>query len=302
MNIDLSNIKKAYVIGIKGSGVISVVEILHSRGVEISGSDTGEKFFTDEILQRLGVKYFEKFNERNIPYDADLIIYSTAYNEDNNEEVRAARKKNIPMVSYPEILAGLFNSKFGIAVCGTHGKTTTSAMLASALKNCGKDPLAVIGSKVIEWEGNALAGQGEFFVAEADEYQNKLSLYEPKGVILTSCDWDHPDFFKDYKEYKQVFSDFVAKIPKTGFLVVWGDSVDTLDVAENTKGKILSYGFNEENDIAIEIVETKIQEEIAEKLEIKKEKLQTFRLFHGKQELGKFETSNGFFCFFHIQI
>lgn len=108
MNIDLNNIKKVHVIGIKGSGVIAVVEILHSRGIKITGSDTGEKFFTNEILDRLGISYFEKFDPKNIPVDTDLIIYSTAYNEKNNPEVRAAKNSGKPMISYPEILGRAF--------------------------------------------------------------------------------------------------------------------------------------------------------------------------------------------------
>ena len=291
MDINLNNIKKVYVIGIKGSGVIGIVEILHSRGIAITGSDTDEKFFTNEILDRLGIPYFEKFDPRNIPLDADLIIYSTAYNENNNEEFRVAREREMPMVSYPEILSGLFNAKYGIAVAGTHGKTTTSAWLASILKEAEKDPVAIIGSKVINWGGNALAGSGEYFVAETDEYQGKLDLYEPKIAILTSCDFDHPDYFENFEKYKEAFANFVKKIPKIGLLAVWGDSVDTLKIAENAKCRVLSYGFSEENDLMIEMVDTKIQEEIAEKLDIKKEKFQTFKVFHGKQELGKFETS-----------
>jgi UDP-N-acetylmuramate--alanine ligase len=289
MNIDLNAIKKVYVIGIKGSGIIGIVEILHSRGIIITGSDTDEKFFTMEILDRLGIPYFEKFDPKNIPPDADLIIYSTAYNEKNNVELRAAKERDIPVVSYPEILAGLFNAKYGIAVCGTHGKTTTSAWLANTLKEVGVDPVAVIGSKVANWGANALAGNGEYFIAETDEYQGKLELYDPKMVILTSCDWDHPDFFETFEKYKETFVSFVKKIPAQGLLVVWGDSVDTLSIAENAKCRILSYGFSDENDLMIEMVDTKVQEEIAEKLDIKKEKFQNFKVFYGKQELGKFE-------------
>jgi len=217
MNINLNEIKKVYVIGIKGSGIIGVVEILHSRGIEITGSDTGEKFFTDEILKKLGISYFEKFDEKNIPADVDLVIYSTAYNESNNIEFRKAEELNLPMVSYPEMLAFLFNQKFGIAVCGTHGKTTTSALLANTLKEAGVDPSAAIGSKVKNWDGNALAGSGQYFVAETDEYQSKLSFYDPKAVIFTSCDWDHPDYFENFEAYKNTFVKFIEKIPQTGF-------------------------------------------------------------------------------------
>ena len=248
---DWKKIKKVYVIGIKGSGVVSIVQIMNDFGMEISGSDTKEKFFTESILKKLGIKYFEKFQAKNIPEDADLIIYSTAYNEENNEEFREAKKRGLPMMSYPEVLAELFNKKWGIAVCGTHGKTTTSAMLAETLKNCGTDPGAVIGSKVANWDSSALSGQGEYFVIEADEFQNKLKLYEPKAAILTSLDWDHPDTFPTFADYKKAFVDFVEKIPKTGFLVVWGDSADTLDVAKNAKCEVIKYGYGEDNDLRI---------------------------------------------------
>jgi UDP-N-acetylmuramate--alanine ligase len=291
MDIKLDKIKKVYVIGIKGSGVIAVVEILHSMGIEIAGSDTKEKFFTDAILKRLKIKFKEKFDPKNIPDDADLIIYSTAYNENNNEEFKSAKERGFDMVSYPEMLAHLFNKKYGIAVCGTHGKTTTSAMLAQVLKTAGANPQAVIGSKVLDWGGNALVGKGEFFVAETDEYQGKLSIYDPRSVIFTSCDFDHPDYFKNFEDYKKTFSDFVSKIPKSGFLVVWGDSVDTLEIAENARCEVIKYGFGEDNDLKIEIVNTKIQEEIAEKLEIAKEKTQAFRASYKGENIGRFEIN-----------
>ena len=143
----LENIKKVYVIGIKGSGIISMVEILKSKGIEVQGSDVAEKFFTDEILQKNQIKYFEKFSAENIPYDIDLVIYSTVYNEKNNVEFQEALKRKLPMLSYPEILAQFFNERYGVAVCGTHGKTTTSAWLANTLKEVGVDPAAAIGSR-----------------------------------------------------------------------------------------------------------------------------------------------------------
>ena len=273
--MDLSKIKKVYVIGIKGSGVIAVVEILHSLGIEISGSDIKEKFFTDEILQRLGIEYVENFSENNIPESVDLIIYSTAFNEKNNIEFQEARRRNLKMMSYPEVLADLFNEKYGIAVAGTHGKTTTSAMLAHVLKELDRDPSAIIGSQVMNWGGNALAGKGEFFVAEADEFQNKLKLYNPKGVVLTSVDFDHPDFFPTFEDYKKVFKDFVARIPKVGFLVVWGDSTDTLEVVENVICEKLIYGFSEECNYKISNFQPTSPQE--------------FEVICGDRNLGKFE-------------
>jgi UDP-N-acetylmuramate--alanine ligase len=302
--IKLNEIKKVYVIGIKGSGVIAVVEILHAMGIAVSGSDTAEKFFTDGILKRLEISYFEKFSAGNVPADADLIIYSTAYNENNNVELDYARKNRLPMVSYPEVLAALFNQKMGLAVCGTHGKTTTSAWLANTLKECGLDPQAAIGSKVVNWGGNALSGKGDYFVAETDEYQNKLSLYEPKGAILTSCDWDHPDYFETFAGYKKVFKDFVERLPKTGFLVAFGDSTDTLEVADSCPADTLTYGVGEDCDFQIADCRLEIAKEdqsrseidspAAERFNLKNQapdnKLtQSFEVIFRNKSLGKFE-------------
>jgi UDP-N-acetylmuramate--alanine ligase len=276
--MDLNNIKKVYVIGIKGSGVIAIVEILNSLGIEVIGSDTEEKFFTDKALEKMGIKYFEGFSSKNIPDGVDLVIYSTAYNGKNNSEFQEAKKRNLTMLSYPEILGELFNKKYGIAVCGTHGKTTTSALLAAALKNTEVDPTAVIGSRVIEWGSNALVGKGEFFVIEADEFQNKLKFYNPKAVILTSLDFDHPDTYKDFSEYKKAFVDFVGKIPKSGFLVVWGDSVVTNEVAKSCPGEIIRYGFHGDNDV------------IVSKMPSENGEVQKFSIKFSGKDLGIFET------------
>jgi UDP-N-acetylmuramate--alanine ligase len=244
-------IKKVYAIGIKGSGLVSLVELFSSQGVIVSGSDTQEKFFTDHVLEKLGIRYFENFSPANIPADADLIIYSTAYNENNNIEYKTCKERGLRMFSYPEILAGLFNQKYGVAICGTHGKTTTSALLSVVLQLAGVDPSAAIGGRVINWGSNALSGKGDFFVIEADEFQNKLKLYNPKAVILTSLDWDHPDYYRDFNAYKEAFKEFVARIPPSGFLFVWGDSVDTLEIAQSAKCQVIKYGFLEGNDFTI---------------------------------------------------
>ena len=250
--IDFSKIKKIYFIGIKGSGMIALVEIFDRRGFKVTGSDTTEKFFTEEILKKkLFVKYHEGFDAKHIKNDIDLVVYSTAYNEKNNEEFKTAKYKMIPMVSYPEMIAHLFNEKYGIAVCGTHGKTTTTAMLAEIFKVAGLDPTAVVGSQVRQWRGSALVGRSEFMIIEADEYQNKLDLYDPQAVILTSADWDHPDFFPTFEQYKRTFEKFVAKIPLHGFLVVCGDRSETLEIAKSAKCKVISYGFGSEADLRI---------------------------------------------------
>ena len=276
--IDLSKAKKIYFIGIKGSGMVALVEILKRRGYQITGSDTDEKFFTDEILKKkLFVKFHEGFDADHITGDIDLVVYSTAYNEKNNEEFKAAKFKRLPMISYPELLGLLFNRKYGIAVSGTHGKTTTTAMLAEIFKVAGLDPTAVVGSEVRGWQSSALVGRSEFMIIEADEYQGKFRYYSPQAVILTSVDWDHPDYFPTYEEYKNTFADFVRKIPRHGFLVVCGDRSDTLEIAKQAKCNVIKYGFGQDNDLKI-------------KNHALSDGKQIFELWYGGKNLGKFET------------
>lgn len=277
--MEIKDLKKVYCIGIKGAGMTALAQILQSRGIEVRGSDTKEVFYTDGILKRLKISFHEEFVADNVAVDANLIVYSTAYNENNNCEMKKAKELGIPMLSYPEMIGKLFQEKLGVAVSGTHGKTTTSAMLSEAFSYAGVDPSAIVGSQVISWQGSALSGQGEYFIAESDEYQNKLKFYQPWSVILTSVDWDHPDFFPDVESYKNVFKDFVSKIPKTGFLVVWGDSTDTLDVAKSATGKILTYGFGEDNLYKAAVLEG------GENFDRQK-----FEVFYEQQSLGTFET------------
>lgn len=289
MNINLSKIKKAYLIGIKGSGMVALAQILNSMNIEVTGSDSKEKFFSDEILDELGIKFFQEFDPKNIPTDAGLVVYSTSYNESNNSELKEAKENNFLTLSYPEMLGHLLNKKYGIAVTGTHGKTTTSAMLAHVMKFLGLDPGAVVGSKVTNWGRNALLGKGEYFIAEADEYQGKLSLYNPKAAILTSADWDHPDFFKNFEDYKKTFKDFVSRIPKGGFLVVLGDSRDTLEISESAGCKILTYGFSEECDLKIANIVYR-QASKSQISDVKNPKpIQEFEILYKEKSLGKFE-------------
>ncbi|MBD3300230.1 MAG: UDP-N-acetylmuramate--L-alanine ligase [Candidatus Moranbacteria bacterium] len=246
----VEDLKKVYMIGIKGVAMTALAEILKAKGVQVLGSDTGETFYTDEILKSLKVTFFENFNPRNIPLDVDLVLYSTAYNKDN-PEFEYALKKGLKMVSYPEFLGRLFNQAKGIAVCGTHGKTTTAAMLAYLLKEGGKDPSALIGSKFVNWGKSACSGSGDLFVVEADEYQNKLRYLNPFMVVLTNIDFDHPDFFKDQGEYNKIFFDFIKKIPKNGYFVYNIKDKNALKIAKQVDCKKISFGFDKKADFEL---------------------------------------------------
>lgn len=255
VNMDFKEAKKIYMIGIKGVGMTAVAQVLKLRGKDVVGSDTHEKFFTDEILKKEKIKFYEGFDAGHLEIEKpDLIIYSTAYTDDN-VELRATRDSDLPILSYPEALGLILKEGFGIAVCGTHGKTTTTAMLGFVLAELGADPTVLVGSAVPQFGGNAKVGRGKYVVIEADEYQNKFLHFEPQAVILTSAEYDHPDFFKTEADYLQAFKNFIAKIPASaeatagrpadGFLVACFDDKNVKEAVENVRCKIISYGLND---------------------------------------------------------
>ncbi|MBI4281365.1 UDP-N-acetylmuramate--L-alanine ligase, partial [Candidatus Uhrbacteria bacterium] len=211
--------KEIYMIGIKGVGMTALAEVLHGWGKRVTGSDTEERFQTDDILRKSGIPFVEGFVKENVPADVDCVIYSTAYNE-KNPEVAEAERRELPMLSYPEALGQLMEGKYGIAIAGSHGKTTTTALLGHVMAEAGLDPTVIVGSEVKNWGANARVGKSEYVVIEADEYQNKFQYYNPKGLVITNIDWDHSDYYKTPKEYKQAFDVFREKVKRTGGWVV----------------------------------------------------------------------------------
>ena len=159
-------------IGIKGVGMTALAELLLAQGKIVTGSDTAEEFFTDAVLKQLGISV-RMFDASAISTDIDLIIRSSAYGDDHAEVV-AGRALGIPVHLYIDAVAEIFNAKRGILVTGTHGKTTTTAMIGQVLEEAGFDPTVLVGEKVLKWGKNARVGNGEWMVAEGDEYQEKF--------------------------------------------------------------------------------------------------------------------------------
>ncbi len=238
--------KKIYMIGIKGVGMTMLAQFLSSKGYEVTGSDTEDKFMTDDILRSSGIDFFEGFSEENIPNEVDLIIYSSAYNKDTNIEVAKAFSISVKTLTYAEVLAGIFNQMYGVAVCGSHGKTTTTAWLGYVLMRSGFEPNVLVGSNVPQFSGATVTGNSNCLIVEADEYQNKLRYYEPKVVLLNNIDHDHHDFFPTKDSYVNVFSDFVKKVPKKGLLVANFDDEEVASMAGRCSGKVISYGIEKD--------------------------------------------------------
>lgn len=244
--------KKVHFVGIKGAGMAALAEIFVKNDARVTGTDTDEVFFTDKVLKGIGIHPHVGFSPKNVPEDADLVIYSTAYDKETNPELAAAIGRGIPTMSYPEAVGEFTRERMSLLVAGTHGKTTVSALLADSLRLAGIHPSAIVGGRVLSWAGNALADDGKYFVLEADEYQNKLRYYHPFGAILTSIDWDHPDFFPTFEEYKDAFREFVARIPKHGVLVYCNDDADVVEIAKEAKCEKRSYGFHASSDFRID--------------------------------------------------
>lgn len=280
-----NKIKNIYLIGVKGVGMTMLAQFLARKGNKLIGSDIEDTFLTDKVLKKAKIIVYSPFDIKNIPTHADLIVHSSAFNVSNNVELAYIKNnpdkfKNIPLLSYAEALGAVFNEYSGIAVCGSHGKTTTSAWLGYVLEKAGKSPSVLVGSRVPQFNGSSLLGKSKYFVAEVDEYQNKLQYFKPQGVVLNNIEFDHPDFFKDLAAYTKVFADFVKKIPENGFLVINNRDSETKKIKKYCHGQILTYDILR-NDKSAETVNY-----LAHDLKIEKT-YQTFSV----NNLGKFKIS-----------
>jgi len=250
---NLKKTKNIYLIGIKGVGMTMLAQFLAEKGNKVMGSDISDIFLTDKVLKKEKIKVLSPFRTENIPDSLDLIIYSSAYCAENNVEMsyiknNSGRFKNVRILSYAAALGEVFNDYYGIAVCGSHGKTTTSAWLGYVLDRAGKSPSVLVGSRVPQFKGSSLLGKSKYFVAEVDEYQNKLKYFQPQGVVLNNIEFDHPDFFKDQADYTKVFSDFIKKIPVSGWLVINNRDEEIKKIKKHCRAQVLAYDISRDGE------------------------------------------------------
>lgn len=251
--MDLKKIKRAYFIGIKGFGMTALAQVLKEQGIFIMGTDESEIFHTDRVLGSLGIEIENDFATNKLDDSFDLVIKSTAYNDDHPAVV-SAREKGYKIMTYPEVLSEIIKTKQSIAISGTHGKTTTTAMLGLTLVEGGVDPTVIVGSEVPQFKSNARVGKSEYLIVEADEYQNKFLDYHAQGAVITSVDYDHPDFFNTPEEYYETFKKFIEQIPADGFLVYCGDDQVLAGLAKEAKCELISYGLAPGNDWRVDSI------------------------------------------------
>lgn len=245
--------KRIHFIGIGGAGMSGLARIALSHGITVSGSDAKDSSVVI-ALSALGATVATTHEAAHVD-GADLVVYSTAISASNPERVRAAELM-IPILTRAAALALLMSESKSVAVAGTHGKTTTSSMLAVALQACAADPSFAIGGTITASGSNAHRGTGEIFVAEADESDGSFIEYHPFAAIVTNVEHDHVDFFPTPESVAQAFRDFAATIKAEGFLTYCADDAGSVALAGTTKSvELISYGVSEGADLHIDQIE-----------------------------------------------
>ena len=243
---EMRRIRRIHFVGVGGAGMSGIAEVLLNQGYQISGSDLKESDATQR-LKELGVKIHIGHNAKNI-HKADVIVKSSAI-ADTNPELKEAVELRIPIVPRAEMLAELMRYRHGIAIAGTHGKTTTTSLIASILAEAGRDPTFVIGGVLNSVGCNANLGIGRYLVAEADESDASFLHLQPMVAVVTNIDTDHMDTYGgDVAVLKQTFIDFLHNLPFYGLAVLCGDDPYIKDIAPKIPRSIATYGFGENCD------------------------------------------------------
>ena len=249
---EMRRIHQIHFVGIGGVGMCGIAEVLLNQGYAISGSDMKTSAVTQH-LESLGARVFIGHDQENVA-GAHVVVISSAVKEDNPEVV-AAREQRIPVVRRAEMLAELMRYRHGIAVAGTHGKTTTTSLVASILAVAGKDPTFVIGGRLTSAGTNARLGDSRYLVAEADESDASFLHLQPMVAIVTNVDADHMDTYDgDFNKLKQTFVSFLHNLPFYGLAVMCSDDPVVRELLPQVSRPVLTYGFDEGADYrAVEV-------------------------------------------------
>lgn len=243
------NIKRIHLVGIGGIGMSGIADILLRSGYQVSGSDLNYNE-TMKSLESRGAKIFTGHRAENV-LEADLLVYTSAV-DPTNPELAMALEKQIPVIPRAEMLAELMRLKYGIAVAGSHGKTTTTSFIGLALVEGGLDPTVVVGGRVDHFGGrNALLGSGDFMVVEADESDGSFNKLTPSIAVITNIDREHMDHYKTMGQVKKAFSSFLEKVPFYGVCIVCGDDPYLRMLLPKISRRKKTYGFSADNHYRI---------------------------------------------------
>lgn len=249
------SVNKIHLVGIGGIGMSGIAEILQNQGFQVSGSDIGTNENTT-YLENLGVEVFIGHNSNNIQ-GAEVVVYSSAVNVNENPEIREAQRLGIPVLRRAEMLAEISRMKYSIAVAGTHGKTTTTSMIGLILIEAGFDPTVIVGGRLKDFGGtNARLGNGDWIIVEADEYDRSFLQLLPTIAVVNNIEPEHMDIYRDYDDLLETFTKFSNKIPFYGFLAAGLDDNGVKDLLFSVNKKIFSYGISRNADFRANNIET----------------------------------------------
>jgi UDP-N-acetylmuramate--alanine ligase len=228
-------------VGIGGIGMSGIAELLANLGFEVSGSDLKRSAIAHRLAEKFGVKVHEGHRAENVG-DAQVVVFSSAVRPSNPEIVEALRR-GIPVIPRAEMLAELMRLRFSIAVAGSHGKTTTTSMIAVVLERAGVDPTAVIGGRLSAFGSNARLGRGEYLVAEADESDRSFLMLYPTIAVMTNIDREHMESYGSFAELQQAFVDFANKVPFYGSVLACADDEAIAAILPRINRPLLTYGL-----------------------------------------------------------
>jgi UDP-N-acetylmuramate--alanine ligase len=244
-----ANIRHIHFTGIGGIGMSGIAEILLNQGFAVSGSDLSSTDITQRLAS-LGATIHTGHAPENVA-GADVLVYSSAVSADNPELVEAQRRK-IPCIRRAEMLAEVMRLHYGIAVAGTHGKTTTTSMLGLVLIHAGQDPTVIVGGKLHAFGGtNARLGRGEFMVVEADEFDRSFLQLNPVIAVLTTLEEEHLDIYANLEDLEQAFIEFAGKVPFYGFVTLCLDEPALQEILPRIARKVITYGMSPQADYQV---------------------------------------------------
>ncbi|MDX1419187.1 MAG: UDP-N-acetylmuramate--L-alanine ligase [Rubricoccaceae bacterium] len=249
----LGRVKHVHMVGIGGIGMSSIAEVLLARGFRVTGSDLRRSEVT-EHLEALGATVHEGHAAEHVDA-ADVVVYSSAVQPERNPETVEAQRRLIPIIKRAEMLGELMRMKFGIGVAGTHGKTTTTTMVGLVAKEAGFDPTIIVGGKVASFGSNAVSGEGDLIIIEADEYDRTFLKLTPALAVVTNIEADHLDVYRDIEDIKEAFVEFTNTVPFFGAAIVCLDDEQARGIVGQIGRRVVTYGTSRQATIRAEAVE-----------------------------------------------
>jgi UDP-N-acetylmuramate--alanine ligase len=246
IDVLLKRFRRLHMVGIAGSGMNGIAEILLTSGFQVSGSDLRDTEDTQR-LRRLGAKIYKGHDAAYVG-EAEALIYSSAVREDH-VELQAAREKKIPIIRRAEMLSELMRMKAGIAISGTHGKTTTTSLVGEILIRGGLQPTVIIGGRLRRMGSGAVSGAGDFIVAEADEFDRSFLRLTPTIVVITNIDSDHIECYGSFQELENAFVQFANSVPFYGRALVCIDDATVMKILPRIERTVVTYGFSPQADV-----------------------------------------------------